>query len=71
MSRLTMLFPFISDMARKEGGVERMGKGRVPGGFANESLSGNVDEENSQNICHEMDGFNMDRRLLGEGAGEM
>lgn len=32
MSHLTMLFPSISDMARDEGGVERMGKRRVRGG---------------------------------------
>lgn len=45
MSHPTMLFPSISDMTREEGGVERMGKG-----VSNESLSGNVGEENSQNI---------------------
>ena len=58
-----MLFQSTSDMTREEGGVERMGKGRVRGG-ANESLSGNVGAENSPSICHEMNGFNMDRTLL-------
>lgn len=54
-------------MTREDGewGMGKAGRG------ASKYLSGNVAEKNIQNFYHEINGFNMDRRLLGEGGGNL